>query len=198
MRRGGRTSDEGTEPAAGDGLGLEKNEVRLFPHDPRWVTEGERECASVRALLGDLTLEVVHVGSTAVPGMEAKPILDIVVAVGDRARIDDVVARLCGGGPYGYEGDRHEDGGLLFVRGEGSFRTVHVHVVGVSSQAWKDYRRFHGLLINDAAARERYQSAKRELARRFPLDRERYTQAKGAVVKELLASEGRSPTTHAS
>ena len=82
------------------------------------------------------------------------------------------------------------------MRGEGSFRTAHVHVVGVSDQAWKDYRRFHGLLINDAAARQHYQSAKRELARRFPLDRERYTRAKSAVVEELLASEGRPPTTH--
>ncbi len=190
-------SDEGPGPAAGDELGLEKHQVRLLPHNPRWVTDGERECATVRALLGAVALEVLHIGSTAVPGMDAKPILDIAVTVGDRVRIDEVVARLCAGGTYSYDGDRREDGGLLFVRGEGSFRTVHVHVVGVSSQAWKDYRRFHGLLINDAAARERYQSAKRELARRFPLDRERYTQAKGAVVEELLASEGRPPTTHA-
>lgn len=198
MWRGGRKDDEGTEPAAGDGLGLEKNEVRLLPHDPRWRTGGERECATVRALLGDLSPEVLHVGSTAVPGMEAKPILDIAVAVGDRVRTDAVVARLCADGTYSYDGDKREDGGLLFVRGEGSFRSVHLHVVGVGSQAWEDYRRFHGLLINDAAARERYQSAKRELARRFPQDRERYTRAKSVVVEELLASEGRSPTTHAS
>ncbi len=197
MRRGERTSGEGTESAAGDGLGLEKNEVRLLPHDPRWVTEGERECATVRALLGDVALEVVHIGSTAVPGMEAKPILDIAVAVGDQVHNDDVVSRLCAGGAYGYDGDKREDGGLLFVRGEGTFRTVHVHVVGVGNQAWEDYRRFHELLINDAGARRRYQSAKRDLARRFPLDRGRYTQAKSAVVEELLATEDRSPTTHA-
>ena len=146
-------SDEGPGPAAGDELGLEKHQVRLLPHNPRWVTDGERECATVRALLGAVALEVLHIGSTAVPGMDAKPILDIAVTVGDRVRIDEVVARLCAGGTYSYDGDRREDGGLLFVRGEGSFRTVHVHVVGVSSQAWKDYRRFHGLLINDAAAR---------------------------------------------
>jgi len=191
-------SNEGAESSAGNGLGLEKTEVRLSPHDPRWIAQGERECSRVQALLGDLTPEVVHVGSTAVPGMEAKPILDIAVAVGDRVRIDDVVARLCAGGTYSYDGDRRDDGGLLFVRGEGTFRTVHVHVVGASSQAWDDYRRFHRLLVNDAAARDRYQSAKRELARRFPLERERYTEAKSAVVEELLASEGESPTTHTS
>ena len=110
MRRGERLSGEGTEPATRDGLGLEKNEVRLLPHDPRWVTDGERECATVRALLGDMALEVVHVGSTAVPGIDAKPILDIAVAVGDQVRIDDVVARLCAGGTYGYDSDRRGTG----------------------------------------------------------------------------------------
>src|SRR5580698_990290 len=136
--------------SAGDHLGLATSEVRLTPHDPAWSELGTQECATVRVLLGDLAVDVVHVGSTAVPGIEAKPILDIVATVGDSVPIDDVVGRLCATGAYGYEGDQ---GGLLLVRGTGELRTVHLHVVGTGSQAWDDYRRFHALLVDDDEAR---------------------------------------------
>jgi GrpB-like predicted nucleotidyltransferase (UPF0157 family) len=170
------------------GLGLDKSEVRLLPHNPDWLALGELECAVVTALLGDLAVAVVHVGSTAVPALEAKPILDIVAAVGDRTPIDDVVTRLCADGTYTYDSDRRDDGGLLFVRGEGTLRTVHVHVVGRSSRAWLSYLQFHALLLEDAQARERYQTAKRDLARTFAWDRQGYTTAKSEVVEELLDS----------
>ena len=141
------------EPPGRFGLGLATSDVRLSPYDPDWVVLGARECATVRALLGDLVVDVMHAGSTAVPGIAAKPILDIVAAVGDSVPIDEVVGRLCTTGAYSYEGDQGDDGGLLLVRGPGELRTVHVHVVGAGSQAWVDYRRFRTLLLTDVAAR---------------------------------------------
>lgn len=189
-------SGRSAEQSAGDGLGLDRREVRLSPHNPDWVTLGARECAAVTALLGPLAVAVVHVGSTAVPGLEAKPILDIAAAVRDQVPIDDVVSRLCEKGSYAYDGDRRDDGGLLFVRGEGTFRTVHVHVVGQGSRAWEDYLRFHALLRDDPDARDAYQTAKRQLARTFARDRPGYTKAKGIVVEELLGSDDHSPPPH--
>jgi GrpB-like predicted nucleotidyltransferase (UPF0157 family) len=189
-------SGRSAEQSAGDGLGLDRREVRLSPHNPDWVTLGAQECAAVAALLGPLAVAVVHVGSTAVPGLEAKPILDIAAAVRDQVPIDDVVSRLCEKGSYAYDGDRRDDGGLLFVRGEGTFRTVHVHVVGQGSRAWEDYLRFHALLRDDPDARDAYQTAKRQLARTFARDRPGYTKAKGIVVEELLGSDDHSPPPH--
>jgi GrpB-like predicted nucleotidyltransferase (UPF0157 family) len=178
------------EPPAGDHLGLATSEVLLAPHDPCWAELGRHECATVRELLGDRAVDVMHVGSTAVPGIEAKPILDIVATVADSVQIDDVVGRLCATGAYGYEGDQGDDGGLLLVRGTGELRTVHVHVVGTGSQAWVDYRRFHALLVRDVDARRRYESVKRELAQRYPHDRRAYTRAKSTVIRELLDAAG--------
>jgi GrpB-like predicted nucleotidyltransferase (UPF0157 family) len=172
----------------GDGLGLEKSEVALSAHNPDWIPLGQRECAIVRRLLGDLASDVVHVGSTSVPDLDAKPILDLVAAVPDASTIDEIVASLTGIGGYTYEGDRRDDGGLLFVRGAGNVRTVHVHIVGASSEAWRQYLRFHDLLLADRSARKRYQSAKRLLADQFPRNRERYTTAKSQVIGDLLAS----------
>ncbi len=65
-------------------------------------------------------------------------------------------------------------------------RTVHVHVVGAGSQAWVDYRRFRALLLTDDAARERYESVKRQLAQQYPHDRRAYTLAKASVIRALL------------
>ena len=170
------------------GLGLATSEVRLSPYDPVWAELGEQECAAVHDLLGDLAIDVMHAGSTAVTGIAAKPILDIVAVVGDSVQIDEVVGRLCATGAYDYEGDRGDDGGLLLVRGTGELRTVHVHVVGKGSRAWVDYRRFHTLLVDNDAARQRYESVKRDLAQRYPHDRRAYTEAKSAVIRELLAA----------
>jgi GrpB-like predicted nucleotidyltransferase (UPF0157 family) len=184
----------GARHAESGDLGLEKSEVRLVPHDPRWVALGEVECARVSELLGEAAVAVVHVGSTSVPDLEAKPILDIVAAVPDQTPIDDVVDRLGSAGDYAYEGNMGDPGGgLLFVRGEGDVRTVHVHVVGRTSRAWDDYLRFRARLVDDPQARQRYESVKRVLAERFAHDRPGYTLAKGAIVEELLKDEEASP-----
>jgi GrpB-like predicted nucleotidyltransferase (UPF0157 family) len=137
--------------------------------------------------------DVVHIGSTSVPNLDAKPILDIVAAVPDACPIDDIVAHLTASGEYSYDGDRREDGGLLFVRGVGPIRSVHLHIVGASSEAWCLYLRFHNLLLADSAARQRYQSVKRLLAHQFSHDREGYTSAKGQIIGELLAGPGGLP-----
>jgi GrpB-like predicted nucleotidyltransferase (UPF0157 family) len=174
-------------------LGLDKSEVRLVPHDPRWIILGELECATVSQLLGETALAVAHVGSTSVPDLEAKPILDIVAAVSDQTPIDEVVSRLGAEGDYAYEGNMGDEGGLLFVRGHGDVRTVHVHVVGHSSQAWVDYLRFRTRLVDDREARQQYESVKRVLAERFAHDRPGYTSAKGAIIEELLREDQASP-----
>jgi GrpB-like predicted nucleotidyltransferase (UPF0157 family) len=178
-----------TQARSGE-LGLEKSEVRLVPHHPSWMALGELECGVVTDLLGDAALEVVHVGSTSVPGLEAKPILDIAAAVPDDTPIDVVVARLGAHGDYAYERDMgDEGGGRLFVRGVGAVRTVHVHVVDRSSGAWGDYLRFRARLANDPEARHRYETVKRALAERFAHDRPGYTAAKGAIIEQLLGEE---------
>jgi GrpB-like predicted nucleotidyltransferase (UPF0157 family) len=167
-------------------LGLEKSVVVLHPHNPLWIELGQQECTTVRLLLGKLALDVRHVGSTSVPGLEAKPILDVAAAVVDDATVEEVVERLTEKDDYSYEGDKGQDGGLLFARGRDSFRTVHVHVVGAGSPEWEYYLRFHDLLIGDSIARAAYQREKRLLAQQFPEDRMGYTKAKNPIIEGLL------------
>ena len=102
------------------------------------------------ALLGTVAVAVVHVGSTAVPGLEAKPILDIAAAVRDQVPIDDVVARLCSGGTYVYDGDWRDDGGpAVRARRRRCSAPCTCTWWGKGSRAWADYLRFHALLCED-------------------------------------------------
>jgi GrpB-like predicted nucleotidyltransferase (UPF0157 family) len=169
-----------------DVLGLEKSVVALAPHNPRWNVLGSQECQVVRRLLGSVAIDVRHVGSTAVPELVAKPILDIAVAVGPDVPIHEIVRLMTSSGDYSFDSDRGADGGLLFVRGSGDFRTAHIHVVREGSREWEMYLRFHDLLVSNSSARARYEATKRLLAGQFSGDRPAYTAAKGAVIKELL------------
>jgi GrpB-like predicted nucleotidyltransferase (UPF0157 family) len=176
-------------------LGLDKSVVALQHHNPLWIALGQRELVTVRGLMGELLVDVRHIGSTAVPGLDAKPILDIAGAMAAGAAVDEVVWRLTASGEYSFEGDMGADGGLLFVRGDDTVRTAHVHLVAAGSLEWELYLRFHEILVSDRRARAFYQMEKRRLAHRFSGNRKGYTEAKGLVVRELLtAGTGSSPT----
>jgi GrpB-like predicted nucleotidyltransferase (UPF0157 family) len=178
-------------------IGLEKSTVLLQPHDPGWIERGSREVDIVLTLLGPLAVGVRHIGSTSVAELEAKPILDLAAAVPEGTSIDELVERLGRNGDYSYQGDQgQEGGGLLFVRGVGDFRTVHLHVVSEESDAWELYLRFQLLLREDPTARSDYQDEKRRLARLYPSDRLSYTEAKGDIIRTLLAQGSEETPDH--
>jgi GrpB-like predicted nucleotidyltransferase (UPF0157 family) len=169
-------------------LGLHEGAVALCPHDPRWPALGEEECSTVKALLGHLAIDVQHVGSTAVPGLDAKPILDIAVALdqgANRGFVDDVVRRMESGG-FQYRGDHGPDGGLMFVKAIGDVRTVHVHMVTFDDPEWSRYICFRDYLRTVPERRDAYQRLKHQLADRYASDRDGYTNAKTGFVMETL------------
>jgi GrpB-like predicted nucleotidyltransferase (UPF0157 family) len=171
-------------------LGLTRGEVRLAPADPASPAFFDRLAVDLRAALGELTVAVEHVGSTAVPGLPAKPIIDIAVALAAHATTDAVVAVLV---PVGYLfcGDKGEEGGLLFVLEDSpAHRIAHVHAVGSGGRLWTNYIGLRDRLRRDAAARASYGELKRDLARQFSGDRPAYTAGKGPFISGLLRQIG--------
>jgi GrpB-like predicted nucleotidyltransferase (UPF0157 family) len=177
-------------------LGLDKAVVALRPHNPRWIELGETECTAARVLLADLCVDIRHIGSTAVPDLDAKPILDLAASVVEAVAVEEIVRRLTAEGDYSYEADMGTEGGLLFVRGEGTVRTVHLHVVRDGSGEWEHYIRFHDLLLSDPEVRARYQREKHHLAEAFSQDRIAYTSAKHPVIENLLDEGSVPPPSH--
>ena len=158
--------------------------VRIVLHDPRWQEKFECEAAAVRGALGSVAQRVDHVGSTSVPGLPAKPIVDINVSVPDIMAVDSYRGPLERIGylfvPVPESPDFH-----FFGKPAARPRTFHIHVCETGSLherrqlAVRDYLRTHP---EEAAA---YGAVKRAIAERHPGDRPRYIAEKDPYVEAL-------------
>jgi GrpB-like predicted nucleotidyltransferase (UPF0157 family)/ubiquinone/menaquinone biosynthesis C-methylase UbiE len=173
--------------------------IALHDHDPDWAAQFERERARLVHALGPLALRIDHHGSTAVPGLAAKPIIDIQISVASLKPIEAYARPLA---LCGYVHHPHDDDSFApyFHRPASWPHSHHVHVVQAESDearrtlAFRDYLRAH-----PESARE-YESLKRELAARFVGDdaesREGYAAAKTsfvtAIVERALAEQDRA------
>ncbi len=169
-------------------LGLQPGRVQLRVHDQRWAGLYQQIATHLTGAVDDLGAAVEHIGSTAVPGLAAKPILDI--AVGAIAPIDtDVyVARLEDVG-FAFQTDLGLDGGLLFFATTDSGRVVaHLHVVDIDDFQWRWYLAFRDVLRSDQDLRADYELVKQQSATTHADDREKYTQAKSDWILNTVQS----------
>jgi GrpB-like predicted nucleotidyltransferase (UPF0157 family) len=171
--------------------------VALAPPDPSWPAGFAAEARAIRAALGPAgdALHVAHVGSTAVPGLAAKPVLDLLVVPPDGAWPAALLVDALAGLGYVHWADNPDPAHLFFVKGMppfGAGRTHHVHV-----RPWAHacpVLAFRDALRADAALAREYEALKRRLAALHPTDREAYTRGKDAFVARVLAAAGAGPT----
>jgi GrpB-like predicted nucleotidyltransferase (UPF0157 family) len=158
--------------------------VQLAEYDPSWPGWYEREARTIRAALADQVLLLEHIGSTSVPGLAAKPVIDILLVVAEPADEQTYVPPL---ERAGYqlvirEPDWHEH--RVLTRTEPSVN-LHVHPPG-SPEIARNLR-FRDRLRADRADRELYERIKRELASRDWTYMQQYADAKGDVVEAILS-----------
>ncbi|MCM6774483.1 GrpB family protein [Nocardia sp. CDC159] len=168
-------------------LGLAKGAVRVLESQPGWPKVFEQLASRLWPALGDLAVAIEHVGSTAVPDLPAKPIVDIAVGLAADTQLVDVITTLT---PLGYEfrGDKHQDGGWLFVYSTRPlYRVAHVHAVRHGDPQWRRYLMFRDRLRSDPAARRAYAQLKCQLAAQHADDRQAYTSAKNSLITKLLS-----------
>lgn len=168
-------------------LGLKRGSVEVVPHEDQWHDVFGRERHSILDHSAELVIDVQHVGSTAVPGLDAKPIIDIAVGV-DTPRAVAALSRILTGIGWIYRGDKGQDGGHLFVKEAApDFRTHHLHVVVIDDGRWKDYLAFRDILRRSERVRNEYAALKRELEKMYRDDRGSYTSRKSEFVSAVLA-----------
>lgn len=175
--------------ADGGVLGLRRGEVRLVPSSAEWAHLFARERDVLLAAAGPMDITIEHVGSTSVPGLAAKPILDIAVAVATTGDIHRLRERLAGH-KYIDRGDGGADGGWLLVKESApDIRTHHIHVVTKDDPQWGGYLHFRDLLRRDPDARDAYAREKRRLELAFRVDRGAYTDGKQDIISSLVERE---------
>lgn len=169
-------------------LGLRSGEVRLAPHDPGWPAAFSAERVRLLAALAPHALAVEHIGSTAVPDLPAKPIIDIAVTVESFRALPALIGALEAAG-YTHKGEYGLPGRQFFVRGEPA--THHVHLVEPDSPHWADWLALRDHLRVHAEDRASYAALKRELAARHARDRAAYTKAKDPFIQRLRGQRER-------
>jgi GrpB-like predicted nucleotidyltransferase (UPF0157 family) len=161
--------------------------VVLADYDPEWPRLFEREAARIRQALGDRALLVEHIGSTSVPGLAAKPIIDIILAVPDSADEDAYVPPLEAAGYVLRVREPDLDEHRLF---KGPDTNINLHVHSVGSVEVDRVIMFRDRLRASESDRELYLRTKRELAAKEWKFVQNYADAKTAVVEEILARAG--------
>jgi GrpB-like predicted nucleotidyltransferase (UPF0157 family) len=172
------------------GLGLDYGTVRLERTTEAWLIAGSRLREEVQASLGPLVAGVEQIGSSSVPGLLSKPIVDLAAGLAESGSLGVVTDRMESIG-WVYRGDAGDSGGHVFVLEDRPWhRVAHLHVVEYEGSQWRRYMRFRDVLCRSSDARERYEVVKSRLADQHGTDRNAYTDGKTEVVKELLAEFG--------
>lgn len=162
--------------------------IEIVDYDPLWPRQFAEERELLLAVMGPwLRGSIEHVGSTAVPGLRAKPVIDIMAGVESLPASRDAIGVL---GRLGYLYWPYKDDLMhWFCKPSADYRTHHLHLVPVGSSTWMDRLAFRDRLRADASARLEYAALKDELAKRHRNDREAYTEAKAGFVGRMVALE---------
>ncbi len=164
-------------------LGLEKGVVRLVEYTSEWKQYFDREKVDLQDALGLNILDIQHVGSTSIPGMIAKPIIDIAIAVNDYdgSRVCIPPIEELG---YVYRGEFGIPHRHYFVKGDP--RLFHIHMCEITSITWRNLIVFRDHLRNNPVAAHAYAELKQQLALKYPQDREAYLNGKTEFIEQVL------------
>ena len=160
--------------------------IRIVPYDPAWPAAYEGERAVLEEAIGGWAVGGIHhVGSTAVPGLAAKPIVDILVGVEDLERSRECFGPL--GGLEYLHAPYLADEMHWFCKPDRDHRTHHLHLAPAGGRRFAEELAFRDRLRADPALARRYASLKRELAASLGGDRDAYTEAKSGFIRGVLA-----------
>jgi GrpB-like predicted nucleotidyltransferase (UPF0157 family) len=158
--------------------------IRLADYDPAWPFRFEKEAVRIRSVLGERVLRIEHTGSTSVPGLPAKPIIDIVLAVADSGREAEYLPAL---ESAGYRLHIREPGWYEHRMCKGVETDVNLHVFSMGCPEIDRMPEFRDWLRISAKDRELYARSKRALAGQHWKFTQNYADAKSAVIEEIIS-----------
>ncbi len=172
-----KTSDRSTP------LGLDSGVLHLSPYHAEWPILYESEQEIIKSAIGDHIVDIQHVGSTAIVGMPAKPILDIAIAVDDFETARVCIAPLANLG-YTFKGENDIPRRHYFQKGEPC--THHIHMVEETSEEWTKLIQFRDYLRSNRSAARKYARLKADLIDSLAGDRKSYQAAKSDFIDGVV------------
>ena len=158
--------------------------VEIVAYDPSWPGRFDEEAKELRRALAPwLVGPIEHIGSTAIPGLAAKPVIDIMAGVETLDASRPAIAALADLG-YCYAPYR-PDSEHWFCKPSPAFRTHHLHLIPFESREWHEAIAFRDYLRAHSQIATEYEDLKRGLAQKYRFDREAYTEAKGPFIARI-------------
>jgi GrpB-like predicted nucleotidyltransferase (UPF0157 family) len=167
-----------------EAMNSDNDQLMIRDYDATWPDQFSKLAARVKAVLGTLVLQVEHVGSTAVPGLVAKPLIDVDVVLASPSDLGEVIRRL-GGLGYVHEGDLGIAGREAFRWPSGEARH-HLYVLIAGASELRRHLAFRDALRANRGVRDAYAALKRSLALQCSQDRKAYTEAKSAFITNIV------------
>ena len=156
----------------------------MVEYDPAWPGMFEREALLLGKVFGDQLLELHHIGSTAIPGLRAKPTIDILLVVRDISAIDGLNGAMMKNG-YHPEGEFGIPGRRYFWKGVPDVHIYHAHAYQAGHSEITRLLNFRDFLRAHRQEALAYQELKQQLAARFTYDPDSYTNAKDALIRHM-------------
>lgn len=163
---------------------IEQRKVVLVPHQPEWSKLADREAALIRSAFPEIISAIYHIGSTAVPGIKAKPILDFVVVAHDIHQLEEEEQTFQKLG-YTAKGERGIPGRRFYSKDTDGIRSHHLHAFQEGHSEIKRHLIFRDYLRTHPEAALKYEQLKERLAKRFPRQSGSYTEAKSEFIMSL-------------
>jgi GrpB-like predicted nucleotidyltransferase (UPF0157 family) len=162
-----------------------KRKIEVVSHNPDWSDLFQTEAEKIAPIFGPEIIVIEHIGSTAIPGIKAKPIIDILVEVKDISQVDhfnDQMAQLGykPKGEFGIPGRRY-----FRKKGTDAAHTHHVHIFQIGNPEIERHLNFRDYLRTHPEDAQAYSRLKEALAQKFPDDPENYTEAKSEFIQEM-------------
>ena len=169
-----------------DSLGTEGDRIEVVPHRPEWIDLYRQEQAAMIKACAGVVQVVEHIGSTAVHGLVAKPVLDLMpglAALSDGTRLVAPMAAL----GYVCRGEYGIPGRLYFEKRRQGWQVAHAHAFEIGSRLWLRHLAFRDYLHTHPDTTREYAELKLRLAQQHAGDREAYTDAKAAFIEDVIA-----------
>ena len=165
--------------------GVEKREIEIGPYDPHWPEVFQSQATIIGNALGSAAMRIEHIGSTSVPGLGAKPIVDILLVVEDSAAESSYRTQMEQAGYQLRVREPAFDEHRMFRTQE---RDVHIHVFSPTSPEIERYLTFRNRLRTNPVDRQLYEKTKRKLAKKEWSDMNAYAEAKSEVVEQIIGA----------
>lgn len=165
--------------------GLERGTVSLKDYKEEWKKLYREEVYSLKNVLGSKILEFKHIGSTSVPGLKAKPIIDMIAAVRNLDDVEKIVSKLEENGYELRPKDKVENR-IFLAKGPRDNRTHYLSLTEKNSKFYRRTLKFRDLLRENPQKASTYEKLKEDLAEKYPQERKKYTEKKSKFIEQAI------------